>query len=117
MAWDSKFAKKFALASGLVGLTRGRGHRGRLLKAAPTIYSMSCSKHSTMAVDRRKPLLFGAAAGLRLFILICFPSLPTLLTGRVEISTPVTSFKRRTCVLAESTTIAGVHYTEVHNMW
>jgi len=50
-----------------------------------------------MAIDRRKALLFGAAATLRLFLFTSFPSLPDLLTGRVEISTPVTSFKRRLC--------------------
>ncbi|MCJ1224748.1 hypothetical protein MMC12_001393 [Toensbergia leucococca] len=47
-----------------------------------------------MAIDRRKLLLFAAAAGLRLLLFTAFPSLPDLLTGRVEISTPVTSFKR-----------------------
>jgi GPI-GlcNAc transferase complex PIG-U subunit len=39
--------------------------------------------------------LFSAAAALRLALFVVFPSLPDLLTGRVEISTPVTSFKRR----------------------
>ncbi|KAH6692653.1 GPI transamidase subunit PIG-U [Plectosphaerella plurivora] len=38
--------------------------------------------------------LFSAAAALRLALFVVFPSLPDLLTGRVEISTPVTSFKR-----------------------
>ena len=47
-----------------------------------------------MAVDQQKALLFGAAAALRLLLFTAFPSLPDLLTGRVEISTPVTSFKR-----------------------
>ncbi|KAF2454358.1 GPI transamidase subunit PIG-U family protein [Lineolata rhizophorae] len=47
-----------------------------------------------MDVDRRAALLFGAAAAVRLLLYITFPSLPDLLTGRVEISTPVTSFKR-----------------------
>ena len=47
-----------------------------------------------MAIDRRKALLFGSAAVLRLSLFFAFPSLPGLLTGRVEISTPVTSFKR-----------------------
>jgi GPI transamidase subunit PIG-U len=40
-------------------------------------------------------LLFGAAAAARLLLFTAFPSLPDVLTGRVEISTPVTSFKRR----------------------
>lgn len=31
---------------------------------------------------------------LRLFLFVAFPGLPDLLTNRVEISTPVTSFKR-----------------------
>ena len=48
----------------------------------------------TMVIDRRKASLFGAAALLRLTLFVAFPSLPNLLTGRVEISTPVTSFKR-----------------------
>lgn len=47
-----------------------------------------------MAIDRRKAALFGAASALRVLLFIGFPSLPKLLTGRVEISTPVTSFKR-----------------------
>jgi GPI-anchor transamidase subunit U len=47
-----------------------------------------------MSLDRRKVALFGAAAAVRLLIFTSFPGLPDLLTGRVEISTPVTSFKR-----------------------
>jgi phosphatidylinositol glycan class U len=48
-----------------------------------------------MDIDRRKATLFGAAAAVRLLLFTSFPSLPNLLTGRVEVSTPVTSFKRR----------------------
>ena len=48
-----------------------------------------------MVIDRRKATLFGVAVALRLLLCLAFPSLPDLLTGRVEISTPVTSFKRR----------------------
>ncbi|KAL3438942.1 GPI transamidase subunit PIG-U [Aspergillus tetrazonus] len=47
-----------------------------------------------MPVDRRKVAVFGGALALRLLLLLLFPSLPDLLTGRVEVSTPVTSFKR-----------------------
>ncbi|KAL8801754.1 MAG: hypothetical protein Q9200_006837 [Gallowayella weberi] len=47
-----------------------------------------------MAIDRRKVLLFSSAAALRFLLFSAFPCLPDLLTGRVEISTPVTSFKR-----------------------
>ncbi|KAF2110447.1 CDC91 cell division cycle 91-like protein [Lophiotrema nucula] len=47
-----------------------------------------------MAIDQQKALLFGAAAAVRLLLFTAFPSLPTLLAGRVEVSTPVTSFKR-----------------------
>lgn len=47
-----------------------------------------------MVIDRRKAALFSAAAALRLVLFVGFPSLPNLLTGRVEISTPVNSFKR-----------------------
>ncbi|KAL8686997.1 MAG: hypothetical protein Q9218_006707 [Villophora microphyllina] len=47
-----------------------------------------------MAIDRRKALLFGSAAALRFLLFSAFPLLPDILTGRAEISTPVTSFKR-----------------------
>ncbi|KAJ5860894.1 uncharacterized protein N7529_008204 [Penicillium soppii] len=47
-----------------------------------------------MAIDRRKVVVFGAAFVLRLLLTCLFPSLPDLLTGRVEVSTPVNSFKR-----------------------
>ncbi|KAJ5949155.1 hypothetical protein N7454_000739 [Penicillium verhagenii] len=47
-----------------------------------------------MAVDRCKVAVFGAAFVLRLLLVCLFPSLPDLLTGRVEVSTPVNSFKR-----------------------
>jgi hypothetical protein len=47
-----------------------------------------------MSIDRRKATLFGAAAAVRLLLFTGFPGLPDLLTARVEISTPVTSFKR-----------------------
>ncbi|KAF2671566.1 putative GPI transamidase component PIG-U [Microthyrium microscopicum] len=45
-------------------------------------------------MDQQKWLLFAAAAAVRLLLFTAFPSLPDTLTGRVEISTPVTSFKR-----------------------
>ncbi|KAL8314967.1 hypothetical protein RB597_006893 [Gaeumannomyces tritici] len=38
--------------------------------------------------------LYAAAAALRFALFALFPGLPDLLTGRVEISTPVSSFKR-----------------------
>ncbi|KAF2102505.1 phosphatidylinositol glycan anchor biosynthesis class U protein [Rhizodiscina lignyota] len=47
-----------------------------------------------MDVDKQKALLFGSAAALRLLLFTAFPSLPDVLAGRVELSTPVTSFKR-----------------------
>ncbi|KAM3449344.1 hypothetical protein MY3296_007040, partial [Beauveria thailandica] len=43
---------------------------------------------------RNKAGVFVGAALLRLFLFTAFPRLPDLLTGRVEISTPVTSFRR-----------------------
>ncbi len=49
-----------------------------------------------MAIDRRKVLLYTSAAALRFLLFSSFPLLPDLLTGRAEISTPVTSFKRCT---------------------
>lgn len=48
----------------------------------------------TMSVDRRKAAVFAAAVALRVLLFCGFPSLPDLLTGRVEVSTPVSSFKR-----------------------
>ncbi|KAH7001531.1 GPI transamidase subunit PIG-U [Ilyonectria destructans] len=48
---------------------------------------------STMTL-RGKASVYAGAALLRLFLFLAFPGLPDLLTGRVEISTPVTSFKR-----------------------
>ncbi|CAK4032806.1 Phosphatidylinositol glycan anchor biosynthesis class U [Lecanosticta acicola] len=44
--------------------------------------------------DHPKAVLFTSAATLRLLLALTFPGLPDLLTGRVEISTPVNSFKR-----------------------
>lgn len=43
---------------------------------------------------QQRLLLFGAAAALRLLLFTLFPTLADLLAGRVEVSTPVTSFKR-----------------------
>ncbi|KAG6004712.1 hypothetical protein E4U21_000803 [Claviceps maximensis] len=43
---------------------------------------------------RGKAGVYVGAALLRLLLAVAFPGLPDLLTGRVEISTPVTSFKR-----------------------
>ena len=50
-----------------------------------------------MALGQKETFLYGAAAALRLTLFLGFPSLPDFLAGRVEISTPVTGFKRRTC--------------------
>jgi hypothetical protein len=47
-----------------------------------------------MAIDKQMASIFGAAVTFRLLLVILFPGLPDLLTGRVEISTPVSSFKR-----------------------
>jgi GPI-anchor transamidase subunit U len=47
-----------------------------------------------MALNERKFGVFVAAIALRLLFFYIFPSLPDLLTGRVEVSTPVSSFKR-----------------------
>jgi len=46
-------------------------------------------------MDRQKALIFGAAVAIRLILFQAFPSLPTILANRVEISTPVSSYKRR----------------------
>lgn len=50
-------------------------------------------------MDKRKALVFGSAAAIRLLLFTAFPALPDVLTARAEISTPVTSFKRRTLPL------------------
>ncbi len=47
-----------------------------------------------MTLDRKTVVVFAAAAAVRLLLFTAFPGLPATLTGRVEISTPVTSFKR-----------------------
>ncbi|KAK2044558.1 GPI transamidase subunit PIG-U [Colletotrichum somersetense] len=47
-----------------------------------------------MTQGGNKTGVYAAAAALRLLLFVAFPGLPDLLTGRVEISTPVTSFKR-----------------------
>ena len=46
--------------------------------------------------ERPKTLVFTAAVALRLLLVVTYPDLPDLLTGRVEVSTPFDSFKRRT---------------------
>lgn len=43
---------------------------------------------------RRPQGLFLTAALLRLVLFYAFPGLPELVAGRVEVSTPVNSFKR-----------------------
>ncbi|KAF3183801.1 hypothetical protein TWF106_004458 [Orbilia oligospora] len=45
-------------------------------------------------MDRKCLLAIGAGALIRLVLFTAFPSLPTILAQRVEISTPVTSYKR-----------------------
>lgn len=62
-----------------------------------------------MVIDRRKFFLLGAAAALRLSLSLLFPFLPNILTGRVEISTPVTSFKRRKYSFQE-TQLTGLQF-------
>jgi phosphatidylinositol glycan class U len=47
-----------------------------------------------MPVDRRKIVLYVVAANLRLVVFLLFPGIPDLLTRQVEVSTPVSSFKR-----------------------
>lgn len=48
-----------------------------------------------------KSCLFTTAALLRVFLALIFSALPDLLTLRVEISTPVSSFKRCTSITRE----------------
>lgn len=47
-----------------------------------------------MSLGAKKQILYLVAAALRLLLFAAFPGLAKLLTGRVEVSTPVTSFKR-----------------------
>lgn len=78
-----------------------------LLRRAHTFNVRSCPDHAsdtsqTMDAltnvyhDHPKAVLFSTAAALRILLALTFPGLPDLLTGRVEISTPVNSFKRCT---------------------
>lgn len=46
---------------------------------------------------KRPQGLILAAAALRLALFFVFPGLPELVAGRVEVSTPVNSFKRCMC--------------------
>ena len=59
--------------------------------------------------QQQKLVLFACAAALRLLLTVAFPSLPDFLTDRVEISTPVTSFKRRqsSYICALNTSLTG----------
>jgi hypothetical protein len=47
-----------------------------------------------MSTSTYDHVLFGSAAAVRLLLPWAFPGLPDLLSGRVELSTPVTGFKR-----------------------
>lgn len=47
-----------------------------------------------MPIDRRKAALIAAAIIGRIVVFAFFPQLPELLTGQVEVSTPVSSYKR-----------------------
>lgn len=60
----------------------------------------ACRPVTSMALQlQQKAALFAAAAAVRLLLFQAFPSLPDRLAGRVELSTPVSSFKR--CTLTE----------------
>jgi len=67
---------------------------GRQLSGVFYNYALDFAVADAHAMDKQKALLFGSAAAIRLLLFAAFPSLPPVLTGRVEISTPVTSFKR-----------------------
>lgn len=47
---------------------------------------------------QQRYLIFAGAAAVRLGLAIAFPALPDFLSGRVEIATPVTGFKRRMAI-------------------
>lgn len=61
---------------------------------------------SKMNVDisslKRPQGLFLTAAALRLALFFVFPGLPELVAGRVEVSTPVNSFKRCECSASQA---------------
>lgn len=57
-------------------------------------YGVRAMNGGKITLGRTAGLYLGAAV-LRLALFTVFPGLPDLLTGRVEVSTPVTSFKRR----------------------
>lgn len=46
------------------------------------------------SLDRKTVAIYAGAALLRLLVFVAFPNIPDFLTTRVEISTPVSSFKR-----------------------
>ena len=65
------------------------------LKLHDTSYILSAHFLATPHnMHRRSISVVVFAVLLRLFLFTAFPALPDLLTNRVEISTPVTSFKR-----------------------
>lgn len=64
-------------------------------------------KDGKVTAGRTAGLFLGAAV-LRLALFTLFPGLPDLLTGRVEISTPVTSFKR--CMSTTNALLSGDFY-------
>lgn len=68
-----------------------------MLKESAESGSGSWSLH-LWPLRKQKMLLFSSAAAVRLLLAAAFPILPDLLSGRVELSTPVTSFKRCTSV-------------------
>lgn len=95
------------LASAGVSLMLGCPFRRTRSLRAHTFNVRSCPDHAsdasqTMAAltnvynDHPKAVLFATAAALRVLLALTFSGLPDLLTGRVEISTPVNSFKRCT---------------------
>lgn len=47
-----------------------------------------------VSLDRKAVAIFAGALLLRLLVFLFFPSIPDFLTTRVEISTPISSFKR-----------------------
>lgn len=76
-------------------------HRGSSRRVSPPRNlwkgnGMTNAMASTMTFRSKAGIYVGAAL-LRLLLTVVFPGLPDLLTGRVEISTPVTSFKRCKC--------------------
>lgn len=70
------------------------GSQLAIFKSVLSSSPISSKRSFPQIMGRQSLLVIIVAVALRLVLFAAFPSLPNLLTNRVEISTPVTSFKR-----------------------